>query len=162
MTSAGQWEYMESLQPIDIYKACKERALQQESNLEAARKKDRKHTNNPSSGRNPSLKSSNNAATATTATPTAATAKERKPRATQGLVPQAERDRRMAAGDCLKCGKSGHIAKDCRTGWRYDPAVAAPTTTPDIAPAPEIQAIEGPKQGGKRKRNGQANDSGKD
>ena len=42
-------EYMESLQPINTYKAWKERALQQGSYLKAACKKDRKYANNPSS-----------------------------------------------------------------------------------------------------------------
>jgi hypothetical protein len=33
-------------------------------------------------------------------------------------VPQEERDRRRAAGVCIKCGKPGHGFKECRTGWR--------------------------------------------
>ena len=67
----------------------------------------------------------------------------------------------MAAGECLKCGKPGHIAKDCRTGWKYDPtaAVAAETTT---TTNPKIKAIKGAKQNRKRKRKGNAEDSGKE
>ena len=129
-------EYMESLQPIDTYKAWKERALQQGSNLEAARRKDKK-PNTPT-------------ASASTSAPAATTPKDKKPQATQGLVPKEERDRRMAAGDCLKCGKAGHIGKNCRTGWRYDPAAAAAAATTPAAATPEIKTIESKNR--KRKR----------
>ncbi|QRV82945.1 Retrotransposon-derived protein PEG10 [Ceratobasidium sp. AG-Ba] len=33
-------------------------------------------------------------------------------------VDQAEKDRRKAGGECIKCGRKGHSAKECRTGWR--------------------------------------------
>ena len=56
-------------------------------------------------------------------------------------VPQKEKDRRMAAGECLKCGKFGHIAKDCRTGWKYDLAVT-----------PEIKAIKRSKQRNRKRK----------
>ena len=107
-------EYIESLQPITTYKEWKEKALQQGGYLEASCKKDSKPIpNNPSSrrGNNPHKtphKHENPAA--------AAAAKERKPRTTQKLVPQEEKDQRMAAGECIKCGRPGHIGKECRTG----------------------------------------------
>ena len=150
---------MESLQPIDTYKAWKERALQQGSNLEAARRKDRK----PTTG-NTSFKKPNNpaASTSTSASaPAASTPKEKKACATQSLVPQEERDRRMAAGDCLKCGKAGHIGKNCRTGWRYDPSAAAAATATPAAATPEIKTIERSKNR-KRKNPAKADDLGKD
>ena len=165
-------EYMESLQPIDTYKAWKERALQQGSNLATARRKGRKPTtNNSVSGRGTSFRGPNNTTTTTSASTSAAAAttpKERKPRATQGLVPQEERDRRMAAGDCLKCGKAGHIGKNCKTGWRYDPAAAsaavAATTlgTPATPATPEIKTIERSRNRKRKQRDQAANDSGKD
>ena len=31
----------------------------------------------------------------------------------------------MKDGECIKCGKKGHIGKECRTGWKYDAAAAA-------------------------------------
>ncbi|QRV77801.1 Retrotransposon-derived protein PEG10 [Ceratobasidium sp. AG-Ba] len=37
-------------------------------------------------------------------------------------VDQAEKDRRKAAGECIKCGRKGHSAKECRTGWRLSSA----------------------------------------
>ena len=162
-------EYMESLQPIDTYKAWKERALQQGSNLEAARRKDRKPTtNNPASRRANSFRGPNNTTTTTTTSAStsaaaATTPKERKPRATQGLVPQEERDRGMAAGDCFKCGKAGHIGKNCRTGWKYNPAAAAVTTPATPTPAnPEIKTIERSRNRKRKQRDQAANDSGKD
>ncbi|QRW11248.1 Retrotransposon-derived protein PEG10 [Ceratobasidium sp. AG-Ba] len=33
-------------------------------------------------------------------------------------VNQAKKDRRKAGGKCIKCGRKGHSAKECRTGWR--------------------------------------------
>ena len=33
------------------------------------------------------------------------------------LVSREEKDRRIAAGECIKCGEQGHIAKNCRKGW---------------------------------------------
>ena len=34
----------------------------------------------------------------------------------------------MKDGECIKCGKKGHIGKECRTGWKYDAAAPAVTT----------------------------------
>ena len=167
-------KYMESLQPIDTFKAWKERALQQGNNLEAARRKDRKPTtNNPASGRGASERGTSyrgpNNPTSTTpisaAAAAATTPKERNPQATQGLVPQKERDRRMAAGDCFKCGKAAHIGKNCRTGWRNDPAVVATTpATPAAATTatPEIKIIERSRNRKRKQRDQAANNSGKD
>ena len=101
----------------------------------AACKKDRKYANNPSSeDENATPEISNQPDD-----PTTAAAKRRKP--TQSSVPQGEKDRRMAAGECLKCGKFGHIAEDCRTGWKYDLAVT-----------PEIKAIEQSKQRNRKRK----------
>ena len=107
-------EYIEFLQPINTYKEWKERALQQGGYLEASHKKDRKPTtNNPSSGRGNAPQKTPHKHDNPTA------AKERKPRTAQKLVPQEEKDRRMAAGECIKCGRPGHMGKECRTGWKH-------------------------------------------
>ena len=130
-------EYIESLQPITTYKEWKERALQQGGYLEASRKKDRRPTtNNPPSGRGnvpPKTKHEN---------PTPATAKERKSRTTPKLVPQEEKDRRMAAGECIKCGRPGHMGKECRTGWKYEPTMSSTEPTP----TPSVKVMEGRKR----------------
>ena len=130
-------EYMESLQPINTYKAWKERALQRGRYLKAAWKKDRKYIHNPS------LEDGNTTPETPNQPddPTTAAAKGTKPRATQSSVPQEEKDSRMAAGECLKCGKFGHIAKNCRTGWKYDLAVT-----------PEIRPIERSKQRNRKRK----------
>ena len=132
-------EYIESLKPITTYKEWKEKALQQGGYLEASRKKDRKPTtNNPPSGRgnapHKTLHKHEN--------PTAAAAKERKPRTTQKLVPSEEKDRRMAAGECIKCGRPGHMGKECRTGWKYEP----PTSSTEPTPTPSVKVMEGRKR----------------
>ena len=46
-------------------------------------------------------------------------------------------------GECVKCGKAGHIGKECRTGWRY--GAAAGTTDHDTS-TPAVQMIEGKKR----------------
>ena len=40
----------------------------------------------------------------------------------------------MAAGECVKCGRTGHIGKDCRTGWKYEAGEEGDT--------PAVQVIE--------------------
>ena len=149
-------EYMESLQPIDIYKAWKERALQQGSNLEAAHKKDRE----PTIGNTFFKKPNNPTTSASTSAPATTTPKENKPWATQGLVLPEERDRLMAACDCLKCGKASHRDNNYRTGWRYDPAAAAAAAATPTAATPEIKTIERSKN--RKRKNQAADDSGKD
>ena len=72
----------------------------------------------------------------------AAAAKERKPRTTQKLVPQEEKDRRMAAGECIKCGRPGHMGKECRTGWKYEPTMSSTEPTP----TPSVKVMEGRKR----------------
>ncbi|QRW23942.1 integrase core domain protein [Rhizoctonia solani] len=37
------------------------------------------------------------------------------------FVSEEERNRRRAAGACIKCGKMGHKFADCRTGWKATP-----------------------------------------
>ncbi|QRV77428.1 Retrotransposon-derived protein PEG10 [Ceratobasidium sp. AG-Ba] len=55
---------------------------------------------------------------------TATTKVTRTPASTEpaNYVDQAEKDRRKAAGECIKCGRKGHSAKECRTGWRLSSA----------------------------------------
>ena len=50
------------------------------------------------------------------------------------LVPAEEKDRRRAAGDCIKCGKTGHLARECRSRWKYE------------ASQPAVKIIEGKKR----------------
>ena len=52
-------------------------------------------------------------------------------------VPRKEIERRKKENLCYKCGGAGHLANECRTGWRY-------TGRP--------QEPEQPKQQGKQKR----------
>ena len=57
----------------------------------------------------------------------------RKDKATDKVqVPKSEKDRRMKDGECVKCGKAGHIGKDCRTGWKYDAASAIATESKTV------------------------------
>lgn len=56
-----------------------------------------------------------NTSTVTTVTK-AAVALEDSP----NFVSREEKDRRKANRLCLKCGRSGHGIKDCRTGWRKE------------------------------------------
>ena len=34
----------------------------------------------------------------------------------------------MKDGQCIKCGKVGHIGRNCRTGWKYDAASGTATS----------------------------------
>ena len=38
-------------------------------------------------------------------------------------VSQMEIEKRKEAGACIKCGRKGHFGKECRTGWRSNPAL---------------------------------------
>ena len=63
---------------------------------------------------------------------------------TRVSIPQAELDRRMNDDECLKCGRKGHIGKECRTGYQYNPPA-----TEESAETPAVKSMEG---GRKRKR----------
>ena len=137
-----QMELMNNMQPLNSYTQWKERALDLGSKLEANKKRhatprtgkiapncgSNAFNNNPSS-------SNNNAGNSTTNNP-----KKSKP--TQKLVPQEEKDRRMAAGECIKCGRPGHMGKECRTGWKHEP----PTSSTEPTPTPSVKVMEGHKR----------------
>ena len=46
----------------------------------------------------------------------------------------------MAAGECIKCGRPGHMGKECRTGWKYEP----PTSPTE--PTTSVKVMEGRKR----------------
>ena len=85
-------EIMQSLQPVEAYSEWKKRALEQGIYLEAGK---RKNVDRKKDG----IKLTED---------------------TEGknqLVSREEKDRRIVAGECIKCGRQGHIAKNCRKGW---------------------------------------------
>ena len=139
-----QMELMNNMQPLNSYTQWKERALDLGLKLEANKKRHAiprtgKIAPNPNRGgntfnNNPSS-SNNNAGNSTTNNP-----KKSKP--TQKLVPQEEKDRRMAAGECIKCGRPGHMGKECRTGWKHEP----PTSSTEPTPTPSVKVMEGHKR----------------
>ena len=139
-----QMELMNNLQPLNSYTQWKERALDLGSKLEANKKRHAtprtgKFAPNPNRGGNPfnnnPSSSNNNAGNSTTNNP-----KKSKP--TQKLVPQEEKDQRMAAGECIKCGRPGHMGKECRTRWKYEPTRSSMEPTP----TPSVKVMEGHKR----------------
>ena len=139
-----QMELMNNMQPLNSYTQWKERALDLGLKLEANKKRHatprtgkiapntnrggNTFNNNPSS-------SNNNAGNSTINNP-----KKSKP--TRELVPQEEKDRRMAAGECIKCGRPGHMGKECRTGWKYQPSTSSTEPTPTTS----VKVMEGRKR----------------
>ena len=94
-------EIMQSVQPVDTYPEWKKWALEQGIYLEAGKKKsiDRKQSQ---------------------ARDSTSFVQHKLNEDTEGrnqLVSREEKDRRIAAGECIKCGKQGHIARNCRKGW---------------------------------------------
>ena len=45
----------------------------------------------------------------------------------------------MAAGECIKCGRPGHVGKEWRTGWKYEPT----TSSMEPTPTPSVKVMEG-------------------
>ena len=99
------------IQPITNYANWKAKALHLGTNLEARSKKTNQ-SNKPKSD----TKKTKNAGKARSG--------EARKDKDKLQVPKSEKDKRMKNGECVKCGKTGHIGKECRTGWKYDAAAA--------------------------------------
>lgn len=117
-----QMELMNILQPIKSYAEWKARALDLGSKLEANK---RRYTTAPRTRKVPPTRGPNN-------NTSNSNNNNKKSKPTPKLVPQEEKDRRMAAGECIKCGRSGHIGKECRTGWKYEPTTNSAELTPSV------------------------------
>ena len=141
-------EIMQSIQPVETYSEWKKRALEQGMYLEAGKRKtgERKQfrdTTSVKSGEEVDGKSR--------------------------VVTKEEKDKRMAAGECIKCGKQGHIARNCRKGWTYrNDAVSEvlgdkrmSSGSNDIPRNPKRQLITQP-DGSIRSINSYVEDSGKE
>lgn len=117
-----QMELMNILRPIKSYAEWKARALDLGSKLEANK---RRYTTTPRTKKVPPTRRPNN-------NTSNSNNNNKKSKPTQKLVPQEEKDRRMAAGECIKCGRSGHMGKECRTGWKYEPTTSSAELTPSV------------------------------
>ena len=112
-------EISHSIKPIATYQDWKEKALYLGAQQEAGKKQKNKRPHQSNLNPNPNSNPNPNPP---------------KPSATS--VPKEVRDRRMKAGECVKCGQQGHIGRECRTGYVNDSGPAALT----IADYPERQS----------------------
>ena len=118
-----QMELMNNMQPLNSYIEWKEKALDLGSKLEANKKRH-------AAPRTRKIVPTHGGNTSNSNPPISTTKNSKKSKPTQKLVPQDEKDRRMAAGECIKYGRPGHMGKECRTGWKYEPSTSSTEPTP--------------------------------
>ena len=118
-------EVADSIQPITTYEQWKAKALHLGTKLEVRTRSRGNHPKTKADGKLNGKSKSNKGKSGE--------ARKDKDKATAVVqVPKSEKERHMKNGECVKCGKAGHIGKECRTGWKYN-AAAAPATPAGLA-----------------------------